>query len=150
MNECLIKAIDFDLFWKLSGLVLLSNALNGLYLLTHLKTVNETKQKINQNVGVDPGSGIPLAASYADQKLLNYNVGRRVSILLLCLALSGIFVFSYALLKDVPALSNSTAYKCLITVLTYVGLAPVVVSFLVAVFVFQYVNKMANHPINSK
>jgi hypothetical protein len=146
MNECVVKAIDFDLFWKLSMLVLLSNAPNLPSLLKdYPKLVNETKQKIRDNVGVDADSGIAHSPSYADEKLLGYNLSRRLKVLLICLGLSAASVTSYALFKDVPALSASTTYKCAITYLTYLGLLPVLVSFAVAFSVLLHIIKIHDY-----
>lgn len=133
MIDCPINPIDFDLFWKISSVVLAPSALN-LYKDLPVR-FEEYKQKIRQSAGSDPDTGIPFLLPERTRRLLDYDLPVRLTWLLRCLVASIFSVITYVVCDKIPCPFDTGWYNCLISTCTYIGIFPVFVSIWIGVSV---------------
>lgn len=128
MSQCPLVPIEFDVFLKLSLLSLVS-------VLPHFaklpKTFDDLKQKLQASVGVDPQSKVPYYSSEA-KRLQEYDVGKRLRLLLLFFCSSTACVLWYAVARSIGAPTDAAWYECAVAAATFLGLAPVPASVVVA------------------
>lgn len=140
---CPIPVIDFDFFWKLSTLATLP------FLFTLVKDipalVDAKKTLINQQIGIDQETGIPFLPKRNLQKLLGYDVHKRIRIIWLCMSIAILATLSYGIFNKVPALSNSLYYECTMALLTILGLLPSVIAIALGIHVVSYILNLSQY-----
>jgi hypothetical protein len=70
--------------------------------------------------------------SRGKERLLEYNLSVRLICLIMCPITSLIASLIYFVCEKIPRISNSICYDCVVSVLTVVGLLPVVLSIWLA------------------
>lgn len=126
MSGCLLPTISFDIFWKLSTITSLPSAMNLFLVLTDM--VDKRKSKIYRRTGYDKETGASFRRTKKDQSFMNYNFKKNMKIIWICAVAPLLFIFVYAVSKDFSPLFRSPYYDCAISVLTYFGLTPMVIS----------------------
>jgi hypothetical protein len=129
MAECIcsIIQIDFNLFWKISFIVVVPSLIS-LFYKDLPPRFEEYKKHIKSSVGSDPETGIPHLPSRRKENLLKYNLPTRLIWLLMCPFASLIFVIIYFICDKIPRLSNSIWYNCVVSVFTIMGILPVILA----------------------
>lgn len=127
MNSCAIVPIDFDLFWKITSIPA-GGSLLVAYVTSLLTRVDELREKIEGSVGTDLEIGIPYLAPQSVRALLDFDVAAKIRRLVMLFVFSFITMVWYGIAKNIPALSESGAYGCLVAALTYLALLPAVYS----------------------
>jgi hypothetical protein len=128
---CSIIQINFSIFWKISCAVFVPSLVSLFYKDLPPK-FEEYKKKIKESAGSDSETGIPYTLSCHDEKLLEYNLSVRLIWLIMCPIASLIASLIYFVCDKIPRISNSIWYNCMGSVLTVVGLLPVVLSIYLA------------------
>jgi hypothetical protein len=148
MSGVIIPMIEFDLFWKVSGISLITDA--GGLVLNHISKIDELKAKIKQSVGKDVETQTPYYPQARVRKLLKYNVSRRLSWLHRCLVLSVINVMVYAFCQHIPFLSDAAIYRHSISISTYLGIAPSFFSLLIVVDLVGYMLRLYSESLKGR
>src|SRR4030042_5146242 len=131
MADCPLSKIEFDLFWKVSSVVLAPNILN---LIKDLPSrFEEYKQKIRQSTGRDADSGIPFLPPERTRKFLEFDLSKRLMWLIRCLYASAFAVLVYGLFGNVPQPLDSPWYDCLVAASTILGLLPTFLSIWIGI-----------------
>lgn len=142
--------IDFDLFWKIAAA---TGPTTGLGAIGFLKDfgdkLDQTKRKIQKTAAVDSVSGAPHKLRASDQKLLDYPLKKRLYWMLGLFVIQAVFVIVYLIFKDVHVLSESAFYANLISLLTYVGLVPTLMSAILCLRLAVYTIQMRFHSANN-
>jgi len=128
---CTIIQIDFSLFCKISGAVIVPSLLS-LFFKDLPTRFDEYKNKIKALAGSDPETGIPYTLSRRQKKLMKYNLPARLICLVMCPIASLLAIIIYFICDKIPRFSNSICYDCVVSILTVVGLLPVVISIWLA------------------
>jgi len=140
MPDCPIPLIDFDLFWKISLVVLAPSALN--YWRDLPIRFDEYKKILKQSAGVDPATGIPYLLPKDRNSLVEFDLSKRLMWLLRCLYVSIFSVLTYFIAANIPQPFDTAWYKCLVSLGTILGLIPVFVSILIGINVLSKLVKL--------
>lgn len=142
--------IDFSLFWKIAMVTAPTAGLGALGFLKDFgDKINETRRKIQESAGTDPVSGEPYKLADGDKKLIDYPLKNRLYWLLGIFVIQMLFTIIYLIFKDVHVLSESNIYANFISLLTYLGLFPTLVSAILFLRLAVYAIQMRFHSANN-
>lgn len=126
--------IEFDIFLKISFVVLFTNIFNLPRLIIDLLGKIELKKmELRENRRIDTDSGVPYLLPKNVKNILDFNFKKRLKTQLFCVILSFAFVIIYLFTKDIPYISSSSDYICFVSFCSFLGLLPVFLSFVIMI-----------------
>jgi len=126
--------IEFDIFLKISFVVLFTNIINLPRLIIDLLGKIELKKmELRENRRIDTDSGVPYLLPKNVKNILDFNFKKRLKTQLFCVILSFAFVIIYLFTKDIPYISSSSYYICFVSFCSFLGLLPVFLSFVIMI-----------------
>jgi hypothetical protein len=140
MPDCPIPRIDFDLFWKVSSVVIIPAALNFWKDLP--VRFEEYKKTIKQSAGADPDTEIPYLLPTDRNSLVEFDLSKRLMWLIRCLYASLFCVLIYYISVNIPQPFDTIWYRCLVSLGTILGLVPTFVSILIGINILALLVKM--------